>query len=104
MSTIPAELEQRISLDALEAFCRSHPVKATWAFGSIIGDWRPDSDIDLLVEFLPDSEPDLLGRLDLQDELEAALGHKVDLVSHDAITNPFIRDSIWKTRIPIYAT
>lgn len=98
-----SQLQQRISLDALLAWCRRSPVKRLWVFGSVLGDWRPDSDVDLLVEFLPGLEPDLLGRLDLQDELEELLGRPVDLIPQEAVTNPFRRKRIWDSRQEIYA-
>ena len=97
------QLEQRIPLDALLAWCKRAPIKKLWVFGSILGDWRPESDVDLLVEFVPGQEPDLFGRLDMQDDLEALLGRPVDLVPEAAITNPFRRHSIWNSRREIYA-
>lgn len=96
-------LEQRIPLADLTAWCRRAPVKKLWVFGSILGNWTPESDVDLLVEFIPGQEPDLLGRLDMQDELERLLGREVDLIPQEAITNPFRRKSIWETRQEIYA-
>jgi predicted nucleotidyltransferase len=41
-----------------------------------------------------------LGRLDLQDELAALVGHPVDLVPRDSVTNPYRRQSIWENRYP----
>lgn len=96
-------LGQRIPLEKLLDWCRRAPVKKLWIFGSVLGDWTPKSDVDLLVEFIPGEEPDLLGRLDMQDELEALLGREVDLVPQEAVTNPFRRKSIWDTRQEIYA-
>jgi predicted nucleotidyltransferase len=96
-------LQERISLDKLVAWCRRVPVKRLWVFGSVLADWTPESDVDLLVEFLPGQEPDLLGRLDLQDELVELLGRPVDLIPQEAVTNPFRRQRIWSTRREIYA-
>ena len=96
-------LEQRIPVSKIVDFCHRQPIKQMWAFGSVLGEWRSDSDVDLLVEFFPGQEPDLLGRLDLQDELEDFVGHKLDLVPQNAIDNPFRRESIWQNRIEIYA-
>lgn len=97
------QLQQRIPLDDLLAWCRRAPIKKLWVFGSVLGDWKPESDVDLLVEFVPGQEPDLFGRLDMQDDLEALLGRRVDLVPAAAVTNPFRRHSIWKSRREIYA-
>lgn len=97
-------LAERLSLSKLVDFCRAKPIRKLWAFGSVTGDWRSDSDIDLLVEFLPGEEPDLLGVLDLEDELEALLGRKVDLVERDGVDNPYRIKSILDSRQQIYAT
>lgn len=97
------QLQKRIPLDDLLAWCRQAPVKRLWVFGSVLGDWKPESDVDLLVEFLPGQEPDLFGLLDLQDDLELLLGRPVDLVPQAAVTNPFRRKRIWDTRREIYA-
>jgi predicted nucleotidyltransferase len=43
----------------LADFCRRHQVRELALFGSAArGEMRPDSDIDLLVDFLPDARPD----------------------------------------------
>lgn len=60
-----------------------------WVFGSVLDDWRPESDIDLLVRFQPDQ--DIFLKFDLEEELEKMLGRKVDLVEADSVVNPFIR-------------
>lgn len=52
---------------------------------------------------MPGEEPDLLGRLDLQDELQELLGRPVDLIPQASVTNPFRRKHIWETRQQIYA-
>lgn len=96
-------LRERLPVDEILDFCRRTPVKTLWVFGSVLGDWRENSDVDLLVEFFPGQEPDLLGRLDLQDELAALVGHPVDLVPRDSVTNPYRRQSIWETRFRLYA-
>ncbi|MFA9560922.1 MAG: nucleotidyltransferase family protein, partial [Nitrospirota bacterium] len=46
--------------DAIAAFCREHGIRRLAVFGSALrADFRPDSDIDLLVEFEPDRVPGL---------------------------------------------
>ena len=67
--------------DAVAAFCREHGIRRLAVFGSALrADFRPDSDIDLLVEFEPDREPGLFGIARMERELSALLGGlKVDL-------------------------
>jgi predicted nucleotidyltransferase len=76
-------------------------------FGSVLrDDFRPDSDIDVLVTFGPDHPPTLFGLIEMQDELEALFGRDVDLLSRRAIEasrNPYRRQSILDSARIIYA-
>jgi predicted nucleotidyltransferase len=61
-------------------------VRSLAVFGSTVrGEAEPTSDIDLLVELDPDAGVGLIHFLDLQDRLSRLLGHKVDLISRDAL-------------------
>jgi len=57
---------------------------------------RPDSDIDLLVEFLPEANVSLLAA---ERELTALLGHKVDLVSKRALREQLSREIVPRARL-----
>lgn len=64
----------------LEEFCRSHHIRRLSVFGSVLhGDARPDSDLDLLVEFEPDHAVGLIRLAGIQLELSRLLGRPVDL-------------------------
>ncbi|MGA3002192.1 MAG: nucleotidyltransferase domain-containing protein [Acetobacteraceae bacterium] len=67
--------------DALVSLCRRHAILRLSLFGSVLkGTARPDSDVDLLVEFVPGSAPGLLGLSTIDAELSALLGgRRVDL-------------------------
>lgn len=75
----------RIPIDrgALAAFCQSHHVRKLSLFGSVLRqDFRPDSDVDVLVEFEPNHVPGFIALHDLEAELSRLLGdRKVDLVT-----------------------
>ncbi|MGH7176346.1 MAG: nucleotidyltransferase family protein [Tepidisphaeraceae bacterium] len=61
-------------------FCRRHGVVRLSVFGSALnGTLRPDSDIDILVEFPPGKTPSLFDLGGMRMELTAALGREVDL-------------------------
>src|SRR3954465_3830040 len=61
--------------EALETFCRRHRVRRLSLFGSVLkGTARPDSDIDLLVEFEPEALPTLLDLAAMEEELARLLG------------------------------
>lgn len=65
----------------LEKFCRRHSVRKLSLFGSVLkGTARPDSDVDLLVEFEPEARPTLLDLAAMEEELSRMLGgRRVDL-------------------------
>jgi len=67
--------------EAIAAFCRENGIRRLSVFGSALrADFRPDSDLDLLVEFEPSRVPGLLGIARMERELSALLGgRKVDL-------------------------
>ena len=84
--------------DALLAdFCRRNHIRVLSLFGSILReDFRPDSDVDVLVEFEPGHTPGL-ALIRMEDELSALLGgRKVDLVLRDALL-PRLRERILKS-------
>lgn len=75
-------MHECLNLDeaTLARFCKTHHIRRLSLFGSQLkGRARPDSDIDLLVEFEPNHIPGLLGIAGIEIELSEALGKKVDL-------------------------
>ena len=87
----------------LADICRRYQVRELAVFGSAAqGAMRPDSDIDLLVEFLPEAEIGLLEHAGLMLDLAQLLGRRVDLVSKRGL-KPFIRDSVLREARPVYA-
>ena len=60
-------------------FCRKHHIRRLAFFGSVVrGDFRPGSDIDVLVEFDPEHVPGL-AFFAMEEELSEILGQQVDL-------------------------
>jgi predicted nucleotidyltransferase len=75
-----------IDQDRIAEFCRRWKVTELSLFGSVLrDDFRPDSDIDVLVTFAPDAEWSLFDIVDVEEELRAILGRDVDLVERPAI-------------------
>ena len=63
-----------------EATLRQQGITAVWVFGSVArGEAAPDSDVDLALEFAPDSKPTLFTLAHLQEQIEQQLGAKIDL-------------------------
>lgn len=84
-------------------FCRRHRVRKLALFGSVLrDDFRPDSDVDVLVEFEESARPSLFDLVDMQEDLESFLGRHVDLVEQGALRNPFRRHEILRTHKVIY--
>jgi uncharacterized protein len=90
--------------DALAALCRRHHIRRLSLFGSVLkGTDRPDSDIDLLVEFEPGKEPGLLGLAGIEMELSQLIGgRQVDLRTPQDLSKYF-RDEVLRTAQVQYA-
>ena len=89
MSTLEAIVARR---DELLAIMARHGATNPRLFGSVArGEERPDSDIDLLVDM--EAGRSLVDLIDLQQELEASLGHRVDVLTPPAL-NRHIRNRI----------
>ncbi len=83
--------------------CRDHRVKELSLFGSAArGEMGPDSDFDLLVDFLPDAHPGLLSVAAMARKLTALLGRRVDLAIKPAL-KPRIRPAVLAEARRIYA-
>lgn len=84
-----------VNRDAIAAFCRRHHIRRLSLFGSVLRpDFRPDSDIDVLVEFDPQHVPGFIHLSQIEDELSALLGGRsVDLVTVKFL-NPRIRRQV----------
>jgi len=82
-----------LSKDAIADFCRRHHIRKLALFGSILrDDFRPDSDIDVLVEFAPGHIPGF-AFFAMEDELSELLGRKVDLHTRKFLS-PYFRAKV----------
>ncbi len=84
-----------IPKEQIAGFCRRHHIKKLALFGSVLrDDFRPDSDIDVLVEFEPGRGPGFFGLFDMQEELSGLFGgRKVDLRTPQELSRYF-RDDV----------
>ena len=97
-------VENRVA--ELEQLCVRYNVSRLDLFGSAVtGEHRPGvSDLDFLVEFLPEAFRAYADAyFGLLEALESLFGHPVDLVVDSAIKNPFFRQRVEETRTPLYA-
>lgn len=87
----------------LARFCQRHHIRRLSLFGSHLkGAARPDSDIDLLVEFDPEHIPTLFDIAGMEIELSELLGGKVDLRTAGDLSRYF-RDDVMRMAEVQYA-
>jgi predicted nucleotidyltransferase len=81
MSQVIHYRDVAVSKDKIAEFCRRWKITEFALFGSVLrDDFRPDSDIDVLVSFAPDASWRFYDLVSMKDELEAMFGRPVDLV------------------------
>jgi hypothetical protein len=88
-------------VESLAAVCRRHHIHRLSLFGSVLkGTDRPDSDVDLLVEFVSGKEPGLLGLAGIENELSQLLGgRKVDLRTPQDLSKHFRQEVLRNARL-----
>jgi predicted nucleotidyltransferase len=83
----------RFDRDRLAAFCERHHIRRLSLFGSVLrDDFRPQSDVDVLVEFDPDHIPGL-EFISMEQELSTLLGRRVDLHTVGSLS-PYFRGEV----------
>jgi predicted nucleotidyltransferase len=88
----------------IAAFCTRWGVSRLWLFGSRArGDDTPGSDVDLLIEFSPESTASTWDWPAMQDELAEIFNARIDLLSTGVLRNPIRARSILESRRLLYA-
>jgi predicted nucleotidyltransferase len=86
--SLAGHLAGRLTLDRerLVAFCQRWSVTELALFGSVLrDDFRPDSDVDVLVAFAPTARRGLFDLVEMEAELAGLFGRRVDLVTRRAV-------------------
>jgi uncharacterized protein len=100
-------MHQQIQLDAstLADFCRFRGIQKLSLFGSTLrGTNRPDSDLDLLVEFAPDTHPTLFDLATMESDLSRMLGgRRVDLRTPAELSRHFRDDVVRQAKVQYVA-
>ena len=90
--------------DEIESFCRKWGVKEFSLFGSVLrSDFRPDSDVDVMLEFLPGHGFTFENTPVIIEELRAIFGRDVDVIEKRRIRNRFRLQSIMAGHRVLYA-
>ncbi|HEX8411492.1 MAG TPA: nucleotidyltransferase domain-containing protein [Thermoanaerobaculia bacterium] len=101
MATIAIAIDKQ----KLRDFCQRWKITEFSLFGSAVReDFRPDSDVDVLVSFAADAEWSLFDHVHMQDELREIFGRDVDLLTRRAVErslNRFRRESILSTAVQL---
>ena len=94
----------RIPRKKISEFCRRWEVVEFSLFGSALrDDFRPDSDVDVLVTFSKEAQISLFDLVQMQLDLEKIFHRSVDIIEKDALENPFRKREILRTAQVIYA-
>jgi predicted nucleotidyltransferase len=95
------EAQITVPSEKIAEFCRKHHIHKLSLFGSVLrDDFRPDSDIDVLVEFEPGHAPGW-EFVAMQEELSEVLGHPVDLNTAGFLSRHF-RQKVLDTAQVVY--
>lgn len=95
------DLKIAVPREELADFCRRNGIRRLALFGSVLTDeFRPDSDIDVLVDFEPGRRIGF-AFFALQDELSRILGRAVDLNTREDLSRYF-RDDVARAALPVY--
>lgn len=88
--------------DKIADFCRRNHISKLSFFGSVLrSDFRPDSDVDVLVEFEPEHIPGFFRLHDMEEELSIILGRSTDLRTPQDLSRYF-RDEVIANSMVLY--
>jgi len=84
--------------DKIREFCERHYIRRLAIFGSALrDDFGPDSDVDVLVDFVPGHTPGFFKLFEMEEELSGLLGgHKIDMRTPEDLSRYF-RDKVVAT-------
>lgn len=88
MKNIMVKLRIVLPREKIAAFCRKWKVREFSVFGSVLrDDFRPDSGIDVMVDFEPDARRSLWDSVSMTDELKVIFGRGAILSSTEVVHN-----------------
>ena len=93
-------IDLKLNKNKVAEFCKRHHISWLALFGSVLTDnFRPDRDVDVLLEFEPDHVPGLIKLAGLERELSEIVGRKVDVRTPEDLSKHF-REEVLATVEP----
>src|SRR5689334_25097363 len=93
----------RLPRKKIAEFCKRWSITEFSVFGSVLReDFRPDSDIDVLISIDPKAHIGLLEIAKIQIELENMFKHPVDMVEKERLRYPYRKNEILRTAQLVY--
>lgn len=86
----------------LQRLARRYGLRSVGLFGSAVrSDFRPDSDVDVLVEYQPTARPSLFSMVELQRDLERLFDRDVDVTTETSL-QPWVRSRATRELVPLH--
>ena len=102
--SVPKEIEQHMA--EMQELCNRYNVRSLYLFGSAVrGEMKPTSDYDFLVDIplvQENFEAYANSYFEMADSLERMFNRKVDLLTVPMLSNPYLIQSIEKSKVKIY--
>jgi len=93
-------LHIEVDSEQIADFCRRNHIRRLAFFGSVLtGEFRPDSDVDVLVEFQPDYRIGLLRMAEMEIELSRIIGRKADMRTPRDLSRYFRDEVVAKAEV-----
>lgn len=94
-----------LDIEAIRNACQQHGVRRLQVFGSVLSDnFDPHrSDVDFLVDFLPERSDMFDDYFGLRETLSEIVGQPVDLVVARAVRNPYFKAAAFNNAVDVYA-
>ena len=91
---MPSRVRIPLPQEQIADLCRRHHIRWLAVFGSVLrDDFRPESDVDVLVEFEPGRRYTYFTLAQIEDDLSTLLGRRADLHMPKTL-HPFLRDKV----------
>ncbi len=95
-----AQCHVQVASDQVKEFCQKHGIQKLSFFGSVLrDDFGAESDVDVLVEFVPGVRVGFIRLAGMEQELAALIGRKVDMRTPAELSRYFRDDVVRSARV-----